>query len=68
MSETGVMAKWDHQRAFGFIRPTRGEKDIFVHRRELRMPASDFRPGMKVKFEIWEGLDRIEARNVEAMR
>ena len=70
MSFTGVMAKWDHQRSYGFIRPSQtGHDDIFVHRRELRMPASDFRPGMKIRFDI--GLDaegKVEAKNVEAMR
>jgi cold shock CspA family protein len=69
MSETGVLAMWDFQRSFGFIRPTQGIKDVFVHRRELRMQASDFRPGMKVRFEV--GLDvegKVEAQSVEALR
>lgn len=70
MMLTGVVAKFSFHAGYGFIRPTQsGDPDVFVHRREMRMPVCDLRPGLKVRFNLGIDADgKSEARNVEAMR
>jgi uncharacterized membrane protein YsdA (DUF1294 family)/cold shock CspA family protein len=65
----GTIKTWNDERAFGFIEPTQGGQDIFVHVKAFRVRSGRPRPGQRVTFEIElnpEGKKR--ARDVEPYR
>jgi CspA family cold shock protein len=50
---TGTVKFFNNQKGFGFITPTDGGKDAFVHISALeRAGISDLREGQKVEFEL----------------
>lgn len=65
MRETGILRSWNEERGFGFIAPTRGGAELFVHASAL--PRDDSRPvvGETLTFELGRGPDgRVQAVNV----
>jgi cold shock protein len=63
---TGEIKNWEIDRGFGFILRDDGERDLFVHFRELVGAKADHLPvGLRVRFEIGtDNLGRQHARNV----
>lgn len=51
----GRVIKFDEARGYGFIAPTGGGEDIFLHVNDLLVPESVVRPGVTVEFQVEEG-------------
>jgi uncharacterized membrane protein YsdA (DUF1294 family)/cold shock CspA family protein len=51
MTQTGEIVRWDESRGFGFIRPSGGGQDVFVHQRACH---ATLRPaiGARVHYEV----------------
>jgi cold shock CspA family protein len=64
MKQQGKCMFFDHQRGFGFIRPTTGE-DIFVHCSEC--PHRALNVGDLVDFEVATHRGKPAARNVNVL-
>ena len=53
MSNDGVVKFFNFTKGFGFIEPTNGGKDVFVHISEVeRSGLSELKEGDKVSFEV----------------
>jgi CspA family cold shock protein len=53
MSTDGVVKFFNFTKGFGFIEPTNGGKDVFVHISEVeRSGLSELKEGDKVSFEV----------------
>ena len=48
----GVLAKWNDERGFGFIKPGAGGDEIFVHISEFPKDGQRPRIGERVSFEV----------------
>lgn len=57
MRTHGTLCKWNDQRGFGFIRPTKGSQELFVH--VSSFPADGRRPQLNelVSFDVESGPD-----------
>lgn len=56
--------KWFNQtKGFGFIAPSDGGKDVFVHKSEVQ-DAEELRDGDQVEFEVVQGAKGPQAGNV----
>jgi len=52
---TGIVKFYNEQKGFGFIQPTDGQKDVFVHATALeRAGISGLREGQEVRFDTQE--------------
>lgn len=61
----GILQRWDDARGFGFIAPTRGGAEVFVHISAFGERAAKPTPGETVSFELGRGKDgRPQAVNV----
>lgn len=50
---TGIVKFYNEQKGFGFIQPSDGGKDVFVHATALeRSGVSSLREGQEVKFDV----------------
>ncbi|HKX95381.1 MAG TPA: cold shock and DUF1294 domain-containing protein [Methylibium sp.] len=70
MTHTGEIVRWDESRGFGFIRPSGGGQDVFVHQRACH---AALRPaiGVRVHYELLDnylgkGPRAVEVRPVGA--
>jgi CspA family cold shock protein len=62
---TGTVKWFNDAKGFGFITPSDGSKDVFVHHSAIQ--ASGFKSlaeGQKVKFEVQQGAKGPSAANV----
>jgi uncharacterized membrane protein YsdA (DUF1294 family)/cold shock CspA family protein len=60
----GKLASWNSERGFGFIKPTFGGKDIFVHIRDLRCKSKAPLIGETIFYDVKQGHDgRARAYN-----
>ncbi|MBS3797972.1 MULTISPECIES: transcription antiterminator/RNA stability regulator CspE [unclassified Pseudoalteromonas] len=70
MSKTTGTVKWfDEAKGFGFITPTDGGKDVFVHFRAI-VAEGGFRTlqeGQQVEFNVEEGAKGPQASDVTAI-
>ena len=65
----GVIKSWNDERGFGFIEPTQGGQEIFVHIKGFSRGAARPQVGQRVSFEIEPGPQgKKRARNVAASR
>ena len=65
----GVIKSWNDERGFGFIEPTRGEQEIFVHIKAFSQGAGRPQTGQRVSFEVELGPQgKKRARKVVAIR
>ncbi|MBP6122904.1 MULTISPECIES: cold shock protein CspG [Providencia] len=65
---TGLVKWFNADKGFGFISPTDGSKDVFVHFSAIQ--SNDFRTldeGQKVEFTIEDGAKGPAAANVVAI-
>jgi CspA family cold shock protein len=64
----GTVKFFNAQRGFGFIQPSDGSKDIFVHATAIeRAGMATLSEGQKVSFEVERGRDgRMSAVNLGA--
>lgn len=53
----GILARWNDQRGFGFIAPTHGGPDVFVHISAFPLDGSRPVQGERLSFEIITGED-----------
>lgn len=63
--KTGIVKWFNDSKGFGFIAPTDGSNDVFVHFSAIR--GSGFRSlseGQKVSFEVQRGPKGMQATNV----
>ena len=52
---TGIVKFYNEQKGFGFIQPSDGQKDVFVHATALeRAGISGLREGQEVRFDTQE--------------
>lgn len=65
----GVIRSWDDERGFGFIEPTPGGQEIFVHMKAFPRGAARPTIGQRVSFEVELGPQgKKRARNAETIR
>lgn len=65
----GLIRSWDDERGFGFIEPTLGGQDIFVHIKAFPHGAARPSIGQRVSFEVELGpRGKKRARRAEAIR
>jgi cold shock CspA family protein len=65
MIRTGSLKSWNEERGFGFITPSDGTPDIFVHASEFPPDGSSRAVGQALSYEIGRGPDgRLRAMRV----
>jgi cold shock protein len=63
--ETGTVKFFNNDRGFGFITPSTGEKDVFVHFSNITGEGhKSLEDGQKVEFDVAQGPKGPEAQNV----
>lgn len=61
----GTVKWFNDKKGFGFIAPTNGDKDVFVHFSEIQMDGyRSLQEGQLVEFEIVQEARGPKARNV----
>lgn len=67
-SVTGLVKWFNQEKGFGFITPTDGGKDVFVHFRSIVSDGyKSLDEGQQVKFDVEEGQKGPQAANVVAL-
>ena len=62
---TGTVKFFNSDKGFGFITPTTGEKDVFVHFSNVAGDGfKNLEEGQQVEFEVGQGQKGPEAQNV----
>ena len=61
--ETGTVKFFNNDRGFGFISPSTGEKDVFVHVSNVAGQAG-LEDGQQVEYDVAQGAKGPEAQNV----
>jgi CspA family cold shock protein len=66
--ETGTVKFFNNDRGFGFITPSSGEKDVFVHiSNVVATGLTSLEDGQQVEFDIAQGAKGPEAQNVRVV-
>jgi CspA family cold shock protein len=64
---TGVVKWFSDEKGYGFITPSDGSGDLFVHHTAIEMEGfRTLREGQKVTFEARQGKKGMEASNVQS--
>jgi CspA family cold shock protein len=66
----GTIKWFNDEKGYGFIQQENGDKDLFVHFRQVNNPNGgrvSLNDGQEVTFEIGEGLKGPQAENVTAI-
>ena len=61
---TGTVKFFDANKGFGFIEPSNGDKDIFIHAKVLQDHGGFLEKGQKIEFETRPGRKDLEADNI----
>ena len=65
MSNTGKVKWFNDKKGFGFIEPSEGGKDLFVHMSDIQMEGyKTLRDGQNVDYEVAESDRGPAAKNV----
>lgn len=68
MATTGTVKFFNNDKGFGFITPTSGEKDVFVHYSNLTGDGyKSLDEGQQVEFDLAQGRKGPEAQNVRVI-
>ena len=60
--------KWFNQaKGFGFITPSDGSKDVFVHTNDIQSPSKSLNDGDRVEFEVTQAQKGPQATNVRTV-
>ncbi|TDT97700.1 putative cold-shock DNA-binding protein [Streptomyces sp. 846.5] len=62
---TGKILRFDEVRGYGFIAPSGGGEDVFMHANDLLGEKSMLRPGLMVSFEAEDGSRGLKASRVQ---
>jgi CspA family cold shock protein len=54
-TQTGTVKWFNSQKGYGFIAPSDGSKDVFVHVTEVEKAGIQLADGQKVNYEIQDG-------------
>ncbi len=63
--QTGIVKFFNHDKAYGFITPDDGSKDVFVHKNGIK--AGNLHDGTKVQFETENSPKGLSAIEVEVI-
>ena len=64
----GTVKWFNHTKRFGFIQPSDGSRDVFVHSSAVQEEsASKIKDGARVEFEITEGAKGPQASDVRVL-
>ena len=64
---TGTVKWFNSRKGFGFITPSEGDKDVFVHFSAIKVEENEFatlNENDEVEFEVKQGDKGLEAQNV----
>ena len=65
---TGTVKWFNSQKGYGFIQPTGGGKDVFVHISAVeRSGMSTLNEGQKVSYEVVSERGKLAASNLQAV-
>ena len=65
---TGTVKFFNSEKGFGFITPTDGEKDVFVHYSNISGDGyRSLEEGQQVEFDLAQGRKGPEAQNVRVV-
>jgi len=65
---TGTVKFFNNDKGFGFITPTSGEKDVFVHYSSVAGDGyKSLEEGQQVEFDLAQGRKGPEAQNVRVL-
>lgn len=65
---TGTVKWFNGQKGFGFIEPSDGSKDVFVHISAVeRAGMSNLHEGQKLNYEVVSERGKLAASNLEAV-
>lgn len=65
---TGTIKFFNSEKGFGFISPSSGEEDVFVHYSNIAGQGyKTLDEGQTVEFEVGEGRKGLEAKNVRVI-
>jgi CspA family cold shock protein len=65
---TGTVKFFNNEKGFGFITPSTGEKDVFVHFSNIVGDGfKSLDEGQQVEYDVAEGRKGPEAQNVRAI-
>jgi len=65
---TGTVKFFNSDKGFGFITPTNGEKDVFVHYSNVAGDGyKTLEEGQQVEFDLAQGRKGPEAQNVRVL-
>ena len=68
MAQTGTVKFFNNDKGFGFITPSSGEKDVFVHFSNVVGDGfKSLEDGQQVEFDVAEGRKGPEAQNVRVV-
>ena len=65
LMQTGIVKFFNHEKAYGFITPDNGGKDIFVHKNGVK--AVNLQDGLKVQYNTEETPKGVSATEVEVI-
>jgi CspA family cold shock protein len=65
----GTVKWFDFRKGYGFIEPSNGSRDLFLHIRAVeRAGIESLEPGQRVSFEIERQKGKLSAINIELIK
>ncbi|WP_329454750.1 cold-shock protein [Streptomyces sp. NBC_01497] len=67
MVATGKVIRFDAVRGYGFVAPSGGGDDVFLHVNDLVVDKSQLTPGVTVEFDVENGDKGLKAAHVSVL-